>query len=336
MNHLKMYSIFLCGAMFLGNARARTIDPQTRTFLDAYCAQDIHLAEIPLVEFRADETLFAPEQPMPVFNAQDISIEGDYGPFALRIYQPKQSDNPLPMLLFFHGGGWVWGSLNSHDGFCRELCMRASVIVISVDYHRAPEYKFPAAISDCYTAVCWVAQNGKQFGGDTSRIGVIGDSAGGNLAVAVCLMARDQQFPPLQYQILMYPVLDYNFERPSYQENGAGYFLTTPNMRWFWHQYLADIESDQSNQYAVPLRAENTHNLPPAFLLLAEFDPLRDEGLAYYKRLQEVGNDAQCKIYNTIHCFIGFGRYLAIGRVAIDDIIAYIALKNKNLQKADG
>ena len=161
---LKSSTITLCASILLNQQALSSIDPQTRAFLDEYCTQEINLADIPLEAFRADEILFEPEKSIPVFNVYDITINGSYGPFAVRVYHPEESAEALPVLLFLHGGGWVWGGLNSHDAFCRELCMKAKVIVVAVDYHQAPENKFPAAIIDCYTAACWVANNADQFG----------------------------------------------------------------------------------------------------------------------------------------------------------------------------
>lgn len=320
---LRMSIVLLCC-----NSITFGIDPQMQAFIETFCKQDVNLADIPLEQFRADEELFEPDYSIAIYKVQDLTIEGKYGSFPIRIYTPEKTDKALPIILFLHGGGWVWGSLNSHEGFCRELSTRTHSLVIAVDYHRAPEYKFPAAITDCYTAACWIAQHSAEFGGDVRHIGVMGDSAGGNLTAAVCLMARDKGFPHFAYQILLYPVLDFNFERASYTENGYGYFLTTQNMKWFWRQYLTNPETEQNNPYTAPLRAATLAGLPPAFLLLASLDPLRDEGLAYFARLHEAGNDVKCTVYEAIHCFVGFAHYLDVGKRAMCDIIDFVTLKN--------
>ena len=179
MRRLAMKLVLLLAALSFvyTHTTERQIDPQTKIFLNTFCSQDSNLADISLEEFRADDQLFEPEKSLPVSNIKDISIAGDHGPFSLRIYHPEKSEELLPIVLFLHGGGWVWGNLNSHDGFCRELCTRARIIVVGVDYHRAPECKFPAAINDCYTAALWIARHGVEWGGDITRVGIMGDSA---------------------------------------------------------------------------------------------------------------------------------------------------------------
>ena len=226
---------------------------------------------------------------------------------------------PFPILVFFHGGGFVIGDLDSMDAPCRALANRAGCLVVSVDYRRAPEHKFPTATEDCYAAVRWVAENAASLNGDSARIAVGGDSAGGNLAAVVALMARDRGGPPLRYQLLIYPATNHDFTTASCQENAEGYFLTTADSRWFWSQYLRD-ENDAANPYASPLRAEDLSGLPPALIITAEYDPLRDEGEAYAERLRQAGVAAEAKRYDgMIHGFFQMGAVIDRGKQAIED-----------------
>ncbi|MGD9855054.1 MAG: alpha/beta hydrolase [Planctomycetaceae bacterium] len=202
--------------------------------------------------------------------------------------QQHGSEQPHPILLFFHGGGWVLGSIESHEAVCRRLANVGRCVVISVDYRLAPEHKFPAAVDDCFAALCWAGGHAEHLGGDRAQLYVSGDSAGGNLAAAVCLRAREAGGPPLRGQVLVYPITDYSFERPSYRENADGYHLTADAMRWFWGQYLAS-DADGRHPWASPLRAGDHAGLPPALVVTAEYDPLRDEGLAYADALCAAG-----------------------------------------------
>ncbi len=185
------------------------------------------------------------------------------------------------------------GSIETEDAACRTLANVAGCVVVSVDYRLAPENKFPAAVEDCYAATRWVAENATALGGDPARLAVCGASAGGNMAAVVPLMARDRGTPSLVYQVLLYPVIDYGCDTPSYSENREGYFLTKADMVRFWNYYLQS-RSDGENPYASPLRAKDLHGLPPALVITAEFDPLRDEGANYATRLSEAGVSATC------------------------------------------
>jgi acetyl esterase len=191
--------------------------------------------------------------------------------------------------VFFHGSGFVLCSLNTHDGMCRNLCAGADCLVVSVDYRLAPEHKFPAAVDDCVFATRWVADHATDLNGDAARLGIAGDSAGGNIAAATALRLRDEGGPPLCGQLLLYPVTDYHTPgTPSYEANAEGYGLTRDTMKWFWNHYLTD-PSGASNPYAAPLRARDLSGLPPALVITAEYDPLRDEGERYAERLREAG-----------------------------------------------
>lgn len=251
-----------------------------------------------------------------VANVHDRLIPGPGVEVPVRIYTPAGA-GPFPILVWFHGGGWVVGDLETADPTARHLTVGASCIVVSVDYRLAPETKFPEPADDCYAATIWAAQHAARLNGDAERIAVGGDSAGGNLAAAVALMARDRGGPALLFQLLVYPVTSYEFETSSYQRNGDGYNLTRDGMRWYWDHYLRS-PADTSNPYAAPLVAQNLKGLPPALVITAEYDPLCDEGEAYAKRLQAAGISTTCSRYDgMIHGFFGMAAVLDKGKQAI-------------------
>lgn len=247
--------------------------------------------------------------PEPVASIENRKIPGPGGEIPIRVYRP-QGSCPFPALLYFHGGGWVIGDLNTHQSPCCALANAARCVVVAVDYRLAPEHKFPAAAEDCYAATRWVSENAPTLNIDTSQIAVGGDSAGGNLAAAVSLMARDRGGPAMFFQLLIYPVLNYNFETRSYQENATGYHLTQDIMIHYWKQYLRSDE-DARNPYAAPLRATSLKGLPSALVLTAEYDPLRDEGQSYAARLKEAGVPVTARNYEgLIHGFLAMSAVL--------------------------
>jgi len=234
----------------------------------------------------------------PVDHVEDRRIPGPAGQIPVRIYAP-QASGTLPVLVYYHGGGWVIGTFDTHEAVCRHLAKQAGAMVVAVDYRLAPEHKFPAAAEDCYAATCWVASNAATLGIDAHRLAVGGDSAGGNLAAVVSLMARDRGGPSIAFQLLVYPVTDHSYDTPSYRENADGYLLTKEAMVWFWDHYLRE-PADGANAYASPLRAASLAGLPRAMVITAEYDPLRDEGEAYARRLRESGVDVVLKRYDGI------------------------------------
>ena len=224
----------------------------------------------------------APADPEPVDSVVDLVADGT----AIRIYRPTAS-GPLPVLVFAHGGGFVFCGLDSHDGLCRTFANLLGAIVVSVDYRLAPEHRYPAAAEDVYAVTQWVAAHAAELGGDPTRLLVGGDSAGGNLAAATTLMTRDRGGAPLIGQALLYPVLAADFGTESYCTFATGYYNTAAAMRWYWDQY-APSAADRESPYATPLHAE-LEGLPPAVIAVAGHDPLRDEALAYSAALRNAG-----------------------------------------------
>ena len=256
------------------------------------------------------------ENPTAVGAVENRSIAGPGGDLALRIFRP-QGEGPFPLLMFFHGGGWVVGDLDSHDEVARQLCAGAATVVISVDYRLAPEACFPAAPEDCYAATCWAVENAAELALDTQRVTVGGDSAGGNLAIAVALMARDRAGPSIAHQLLIYPVTDHNFETASYRDNADGYFLTRDMMQWFWGHYLASAE-DAGNPLATPLHG-NLTGLPSATVITAGYDPLRDEGIAFAEALDAAGVEVEHRLFEgMIHGFVSLPAGLTQTALAIE------------------
>ncbi|MFP6640545.1 MAG: alpha/beta hydrolase, partial [Myxococcota bacterium] len=283
------------------------LDPQAKLVLDAMTAGPPMDLTAGVDQLRAQfAEMSLPSDPTPVASAENRSLPGPNGEIPIRIYTPEGS-GPHPVLVYFHGGGWVIGDLDTHDGTCRDLARGASALVVSVDYRLAPEHPFPAAPDDCYAATVWTAENATEMGGDPTRMAVGGDSAGGNLAAVTSLMAQQQGHPSLCHQLLIYPVTDHGFDTPSYSENAEGYFLTRDFMKWFWDQYLPNAAAGQ-NPLASPLRATDLAGLPSATVMTAEFDPLRDEGESYAQRLQEAGVETQLIRYDGLfHGFFGMG-----------------------------
>jgi acetyl esterase len=294
------------------------LDPQAKALLDAFPPTP-DFDSVPLEQLREAfeaQQLLTPGDPLPVARVVNRTIPGSAGEIPVRVYTPE-GEGPFPVLVYFHGGGFVLCSLDTHDGTCRSLANGAGVVVVSVDYRLAPEHPFPAAPDDCYAALQWVAANAAEIDGDGSRIALGGDSAGGNLTAATALMARDRGGPALRFQLLVYPVTDHDFDTTSYRDNAEGYFLTTDMMKWFWRHYLAD-PADGAKPYASPLRAESLEGLPPALCITAGFDPLRDEGDAFAAALAAAGNQvAHSRYEGMFHGFFGMDALLDEGRRAV-------------------
>lgn len=266
------------------------LHPQAQAFLDQMQALGRpSLAEMAVPDARAMAKQMAQILPRgpEVASVTDLSVDGAGGPIPIRLYRPEGT-SPMQALVWFHGGGFVIGGVDEADSVCRQLVSESGIVVASVDYRLAPEHPYPAAADDSFAATSWLSANAANLGLDAARLAVGGDSAGGNLAAVVSLRARDEGRPPIAFQLLVYPVTDATMSRESYKQNGEGYFLTTDAMRWFLDRYLPD-PSDRTDPYAAPLAAKDLSGLPPALVITAEYDPLRDEGEAYGARLREAG-----------------------------------------------
>ena len=261
-------------------------------------------------------------EPEAVANVENLKIPGPGGQIPLRIYTPG-GDSPFPILVFFHGGGFVLCDLDTHDNLCRSLANRACCVVVSVDYRLAPEHKFPAAVEDAYAATQWVANNAHRINGDPARIAVGGDSAGGNLATVVAVMARDRNGPGLIYQLLIYPPTDVSSANTdSHRNYEDGYFLAKGDGEWFCDQYL-NCEEDRLNPLVSPLLTPDLSSLPPALVITAEFDALRDGGESYAKRLKKAGVSVKCTRYKgMIHGFMSMDGLLSQARTGIEEASA--------------
>jgi acetyl esterase len=225
-----------------------------------------------------------------------------HGAIPVRVYRPDAGAG-RPAIVYFHGGGWVIGDLDHSDGLCRSLCREAGMVVVNVDYRLAPEHRFPAAAEDCYATLCWTAENAASLGVDATRLAVAGASAGGNLAAAAALMARDRGGPALGAELLVYPVLDAACDLPSYVEFADGYVVSTEDMRWYWRQYLSE-PADAADAYACPLRAADLSGLPQTLVITAEYDCVRDDGERYAERLAEFGVPVRLiRMPGTLHGF---------------------------------
>jgi acetyl esterase len=276
--------------------------------------------------YRQARLVTNPDPPL-LKSVEPLAITAPGGTIPARIYRPRklrQSNGLSPCLVFFHGGGWVIGDLDTHDVVCRKLADQGELIVISVDYRRAPEHKFPAAVDDAIAAVAWVAGHANELGIDTTRLVVGGDSAGGNLAAVVAIAARDGNGPSISGQVLIYPATDFAMTHPSHRELDTSILLTHSVIRWFADHYLNDI-SDIENWRASPARAATLAGLPPAYVLTAGADPLRDEGEEYAKRLTDAGVAVTYQTFpGQFHGFFTMGKLLDQANVAARDIGAWL------------
>lgn len=262
-------------------------------------------------QYRETRTALQPEAPdMAV--VKDLSADSPAGPIPIRLYRPPGAADgaPLPALIYFHGGGWVIGDLETHDVLCRQLAQQSGLVVVAVDYRLAPEHKFPAAVDDCWAATRWIASHAGELSIDRHRLAVGGDSAGGNLAAVIALMARDGGGPALAFQLLIYPATDMTRAAPSHAEFADGYLLTRNLTGWFTAHYVRNAD-DETDWRASPLRIPSLAGVPPALIMTAGFDPLRDEGEAYAMRLRDAGVTVDYVCYGgMIHGFLPLGRAL--------------------------
>jgi acetyl esterase len=251
-----------------------------------------------------------------LFRIRDDCIGGS---IPIRIYMPREASEPLPVATFLHGGGFLLGDLDTHDVACRRLARDGDCIVVAVDYRRGPEHRFPAAVDDAWASFRWIVENAAKLGGDPTRVGVVGDSAGGNLATAVSLLARDAGGPAPIVQILIYPALDFYRRAESHRRFGRGFLLSSSTIDWYSANY-AD-RSDWDDMRASPLLAKDVSGVAPAYIVTAGFDPLRDEGRAYAARLREARVDARLHEERTLtHGFLNMAGVIPAARVAVRNI----------------
>jgi acetyl esterase len=256
-----------------------------------------------------------------VHHVEDRVVHGPSGQIPVRVYRPEGAD-PKPAIVYYHGGGWVIGSLETHDDGCRALANAVDAVVVSVDYGLAPEHRFPEPVNDAVAALGWVHEHAADLGVDAARIAVAGDSAGGNLAAVIAQIARDAGGPAICFQLLIYPVTDYEFDSASMNDNAEGYFLTRDAMRWFYGHYLND-PAEGADPRVSPVRASDLSGLPPAFVITAEFDPLRDQGMAYATAMRDAGTAVEARTYpGMFHGFISMVAFLDAGKIAFDDAVA--------------
>lgn len=299
------------------------LDPQAEALLKTFAAAGLKpFREMGIAECRAAFDALCMSQPPSrarIATAVDLKIPGPGGQIPLRIYTP-QGDGPFPVLMYFHGGGWVIGSLDAYDIICRELCFGASALVVSVDYRLSPECRFPAATNDCLEATRWAGEFACEINGDAHRIAVSGDSAGGNLAAVTALRVRDEGGPNLCAQLLVYPVINGGvLPTHSMVENGKGYLREGADMKWFFDHYVGSL-SDRYRPNCSPILANSLSNLPPALVQTMEFDPLRDEGENYANALKEAGGTVTLSRYvGAIHGTLCFVTSLDQGRAMMDE-----------------
>ena len=296
------------------------LDPQARALIDLMLERGVPpthtLTPAQARSFYRDRRTFTQPEPPAVAEVRELQAGG----IPLRLYRPagSRSEDTLPVLVYFHGGGWTIGDLDTHDVLCRQLAQACGGAVVSVDYRLGPEHRFPAAVDDCVAATRWVREQAGALGLDASRLAVGGDSAGGNLAAVVCLALREAGEPLPGFQLLIYPATDMRALAPSHESNGQGYLLTRDSVAYYRGHYLGEDVALRSDWRVSPLLASDHRGLPPALVLTAGFDPLRDEGLQYADALSAAGVPAQYLCFERqIHGFITMGRVLDEANLAV-------------------
>lgn len=297
------------------------IDPQVEGLLkemEAMGRPPIHTLSVADARTAAEELIVLAGDSIEVGAVRDITIPVDGADIGARVYSPEGA-GPHPVVMFFHGGGWVICSLETHDNLARAICRDAAAVVVSVAYRLAPEFRYPTAAYDCFAATKWVADNASSLNVDASRLAVCGDSAGGNLSAVVSQMARDAGGPTISFAALIYPAVDMTAKGGSLDDNATGYFLETAGMEWFMGQYVTDEE--RAETMASPLLHEDLSGLPPCFIATCEFDPLRDEGEAYAAALKAAGCHVESKRYDgLIHASANLTGVLDLGRQLVADV----------------
>ncbi|MGO4390400.1 alpha/beta hydrolase [Variovorax sp. M-6] len=299
------------------------LHPQAKAFIDLLEQRGVPpthtLTPADARKFYRERRAVTQPDPGEMAEVRELQADGLHGPIPMRLYRPLGSvaASVLPVLVYYHGGGWTIGDLDTHDTLCRELCNLSGCAVVAVDYRMGPEHRFPAAVDDVLAATRWVRREAAALGVDPARLAVGGDSAGGNLAAVVAIAARDAGDLPIAYQLLIYPATDMRRVHPSHTTNGQGYVLTSDTIRYFHDQYITDAAHDLDWR-ASPLLHEDLAGLPPALVLTAGYDPLRDEGLDYARALTAAGNRTSYVCFERqIHGFITMGRLLDEANAAV-------------------
>ena len=298
------------------------LDPQARALIDLMAERGVPpthtLSPEEARRLYRDRRGYTQPEPPAIGAVRELALPGPAGALPARLYLPPPLRQPPPLLLYFHGGGWTIGDLDTHDVLCRQLCAGSQAAVLSVDYRLGPEHRFPGAVDDCVAATRWAQQHGSELGVDASRIAVGGDSAGGNLAAVVALALRDAGAPALRLQLLIYPATDMRAVAPSHTTNGQGYLLTADSIAYYRGHYLAE-RAEWDDWRASPLLARDHAHLPPALVLTAGFDPLRDEGRQYADALSGAGTPAQYVCFERqVHGFITMSRVIDEALTAVD------------------
>lgn len=306
---------------------SRTMDPKAQIVGEFVKSIRVPGFFPPLPELRQQLRVMVSlmDEPAPALpRIEDIRIPGPAGEIPARVYSASAAKTPQPTVAYFHGGGWVQGDLETHHGLCARLAKHAGVLVVAVDYRLAPEHKFPAAVEDCLAAYRWLRTKGRDVGADLSRVAVAGDSAGGNLSAVVSQLAASAGVPAPTCQVLIYPAVDFSLETSSHRELTDGHVIPRDRILWYMEQYLKS-DADKSDRRASPLRAPSLEGQPPAMIVTAGFDPLRDEGRAYGDRLRDAGVDVVYREYpGQIHAFVSLTKAIPQGMACTLEIAQYL------------
>jgi len=305
----------------------RTMDPKAQIVGEFVKSIRVPGYYPPLPELRQQLRVMVSlmDEPAPALaRIEDIRIPGPAGEIPARVYSASAATTPLPAVVYFHGGGWVQGDLETHHGLCARLAKHAGVLVVAVDYRLAPEHKFPAAVDDCLAAYRWARAKGRDVGADPARVAVAGDSAGGNLSATVSQLAESEGSPVPTCQVLIYPAVDFSLDTASHREMVEGHVIPRERVVWYMQQYLRN-DADKTDLRASPLRASSLKGQPPALIVTAGFDPLRDEGRAYGDRLREAGVDVVYREYpGQIHAFVSLTKAIPQGMAATLEVAEYL------------
>jgi len=310
----------------------KRLDPEAQALLDvmrAVGAPALHTLTVEQARAQMRAALLVRGQPLALDRVEDVHLPSVHGALPLRLYRPGPGVRPIA--LFLHGGGWTLNDVDTHDGLCRRIAKRSGWLVASLDYRRAPEHRHPAALEDARFAYDWLLENATRLEADASLVALAGESSGATTATALALLLRDTGAPPPAFQILIYPLVDVPDRWPSYQERGSGYTLDGPLARWFVKQHLPpdfDLANPYRDPYLFPLGAPELGGLPPALVMTAEFDPLRDEGIAYVERLTAAGVAVEhLHVADQMHGFLMVDRAVARAGELIDRLADALAAR---------